>query len=260
MILYSGKFFLLLMGLLFSLVSIAAEPSQDYVTKRNPKQATELTLEQLKSQLARQLPNIAIQSITMDEDLGMFRVLTNDLEEIFVSLNGEYLVTGEKYRIEKRGKLTNLSKLERTKRQLVVIKQMPMEKLIVFPAQGERKAWVTVFTDIDCGYCRTFHRGMEEVTKLGIEVRYAAFPRSGIGTDSYHKAVNVWCAKNQQQAMTDAKMGKSVQSDKCVNPVQEHHTIGLRAGVRGTPTMFTSNDKVIPGYVPAARLAQMLGI
>ena len=260
MMMRSKKSYWLLAGLVFFCAGVAAEPQQDNATEPKMERASELTLGQVRQWLAQQLPRLSIQSITKDADLNMFRVLTDDLDEIFVSLNGEYLLAGEKYRIEKGGKLTNLSKLERTKRQLVIIKQMPTDKLIVFAAQGKKKGWVTVFTDIDCGYCRTFHREMAEMNKLGIEVRYAAFPRSGLNTDSYHKAVNVWCSANQQQAMTDAKKGRKVQAEECENPVQEHHAMGLKAGVRGTPTMFTSNDKVIPGYVPAARLAELLGI
>jgi len=236
------------------------EPSQSL-----GKSSKELvSMAELRIRLQPIFTNTKIQQISRDEDLGMFRLLMDNLEEYFVTFDGKYLLTGDRYLIEQgkdtKPKAINLSSLEKQKRQLGVIKQLDAEKLIVFPAQGKAKGWVLVFTDIDCGYCRTFHRQIEDVTKLGIEVRYAAFPRSGIGTDSYRKAVEVWCAPDQLQAMTDAKNGRKVKAEQCPNPVEDHYAIGLRAGVRGTPTMFTSNDKVIPGYVPALRLAETLNI
>lgn len=239
------------------------QQEQQLQQKQQKKQEL-LSMAELRIRLQSIFTNTKIEQISRDEDLGMFRILMDNLDEYFVTFDGKYLLTGDQYLIEqgkdKRLKAVNLSSLEKQKRQLGVIKQLDAKKLIVFPAQGPTKGWVLVFTDIDCGYCRTFHRQIEEVTKLGIEVRYAAFPRSGIGTDSYRKAVEVWCAPNSLQAMTDAKNGRKVKAEQCPNPVEEHYAIGIKAGVRGTPTMFTSNDKVVPGYVPASRLAEILAI
>lgn len=250
----------LLAGLVFSLALTAAD-GDPQPAKKPAKQET-LTATELRVRLQPIFSGVAIKEISRDEDLGLFRVLMDNLDEFFVTPDGKYLLSGDKHLIEQgsKPKITNLSSLERKKRQINFIKQIDSKDFIVFPAQDKRKAWVIVFTDIDCGYCRTFHRQIEAVTKLGIEVRYAAFPRSGIGTDSYRKAVEVWCAPNQLQAMTDAKNGKEVKAEQCPNPVEDHYAIGLKAGVRGTPTIFTSNDKVIPGYVPASRLAEILEI
>ena len=264
----------LFLGLVLSFALIGEEREADSQTKdsqtdsQTPQKEQHskslVSMAELRAKLQPIFKNTKIQQISRDEDLGMFRLVMDNLDEYFVTFDGKYLITGDRYLIEQgkntETRVTNLSSLEKQKRQLGVIKQMDTKQLVVFPAQGKTKGWVLVFTDIDCGYCRTFHRQIGEVTKLGIEVRYAAFPRSGIGTDSYRKAVEVWCAPDQLQAMTDAKNGKKVKAEQCPNPVEDHYAIGLRAGVRGTPTIFTSNDKVIPGYVPAARLAETLKI
>ena len=117
---------------------------------------------------------------------------------------------------------------------------------------------LTVFTDIDCGYCRKLHQQMAEYNELGIRIRYMAFPRSGLGSESYDKAVNVWCADDKQQAMTDSKLGVSIAANTCENPVQKHFEAGRRLGVTGTPALFLESGELLPGYVPPQRLKQLL--
>jgi thiol:disulfide interchange protein DsbC len=116
-----------------------------------------------------------------------------------------------------------------------------------------------VFTDIDCGYCRKLHSEIKQYLDAGIEVRYLFYPRSGEGSDSYNKAVNVWCAENRTQALTQAKKGEPVPEKACDNPVSKHMALGTAMGASGTPMIVTEKGSVLPGYVPAAQLLQVLG-
>jgi thiol:disulfide interchange protein DsbC len=99
---------------------------------------------------------------------------------------------------------------------------------------------------------------MAEYNKQGIKVRYLMYPRAGVGSESFAKAVAVWCADNRQEALTRAKNGEQVESKSCTNPVKEQFELGQRLGVRGTPSMILDNGEMVPGYVPPAQLAQML--
>jgi thiol:disulfide interchange protein DsbC len=130
--------------------------------------------------------------------------------------------------------------------------------MVIFAPAEKTDHTVTVFTDIDCGYCRKLHNEITDYTQNGIKVRYLMFPRAGFNSESYHKAVSVWCAENRQEAMTRAKRGESVTPKKCPNPVQEQAELGQSLGVQGTPSIILENGQMIPGYVPAAQLAQML--
>ena len=116
---------------------------------------------------------------------------------------------------------------------------------------------VTIFTDVDCGYCRKLHREMASYNDLGIRVRYLMFPRAGVNSESFNTAVSVWCADDQQTAMTRAKLGKSIEAKTCANPIAEQYSLGQQLGVRGTPSIILDNGEMVPGYVPAARLVQM---
>jgi len=115
-----------------------------------------------------------------------------------------------------------------------------------------------VFTDIDCGYCRKLHGEIDQFNAKGITVRYLAFPRSGIGAPSYNKAVSVWCDKDPQAAMTRAKNGETLPKADCDNPVKEQYELGQLIGVQGTPAIIMEDGALLPGYVPAAKLAAAL--
>ena len=117
---------------------------------------------------------------------------------------------------------------------------------------------LTVFTDIDCGYCRKLHQQIAEYNALGIRIRYMAFPRAGIDSESYNKTVDVWCAKDRKQALTDAKNGKEVTSESCNSPIQAQYELGRRLGVTGTPALFLESGEMLPGYVPPKRLKEIL--
>ena len=119
-----------------------------------------------------------------------------------------------------------------------------------FPAKGEVKHRLLVFTDIDCGYCRRMHSEIELLQENGVEVRYAAFPRAGVGSDSYNKYVSVYCAKDQNTTMTLAKAGETLDAATCDNPVADQYQLGQKLGITGTPTLIFESGDMQPGYAP----------
>lgn len=151
----------------------------------------------------------------------------------------------------------NLTEQKRGAARGKLLNSMDESKMIIFPAKNET-AKVTVFTDIDCPYCVKLHREMKDYNNEGITIRYMAYPRAGLGSRSYQKAVNVWCADNPAQAMTDAKEGKPVPNKTCDNPVADQFQLGQALGVQGTPAMFLEDGTSLPGYVPAKRLANAI--
>ena len=152
---------------------------------------------------------------------------------------------------------SNITEARRTGVRLSAINKISEDKMIIF-APAQVKHTITVFTDIDCGYCRKLHNEIDSYLKEGIRVRYLSFPRSGVDTPSYYKAVSVWCAKDRKAALTSAKKDEPVEQKTCDNPVKQEMDLGAEVGVEGTPTIVTETGHLLPGYVPAARLAQIL--
>ena len=118
---------------------------------------------------------------------------------------------------------------------------------------------IFVFTDVDCGYCRQFHNQIDEYLELGIRVNYLAYPRAGIGSDSFNKISSAWCNEDPNFSLTLLKQGKDIETKLCEdNPVEKHFNLGNTIGVQGTPSIITDEGKMIPGYLPPQDLLNIL--
>jgi thiol:disulfide interchange protein DsbC len=173
---------------------------------------------------------------------------------IYASADGRYMIQGRVIDLETREDLTEGAKSGMRKELLASV---DTSKQISF-APEEPTFELTVFTDIDCGYCRKLHAQVEEYNEQGIAIRYMAFPRAGIGSRSYEKFVSVWCADDQQAAMTLAKSGADPDPAQCENPIAQQYQLGQELGVTGTPALLTPEGMLIPGYVPPEQLRQRL--
>lgn len=127
---------------------------------------------------------------------------------------------------------------------------------IIFGPKENPKGIITVFTDIDCGYCRKLHNEISRLNDLGIQVRYLAFPRQGIGSSSYTKIVSVWCAKDPINAMNQAMSGEETTYNTCENPVFDHLLLGRKLKIMGTPTIIFTDGTKWPGFAPADKIAE----
>ena len=173
---------------------------------------------------------------------------------IYVSADGRYILRGD---LLEPGAGRNLTEERRSAGRMAVIEALGEDSMVVFEPETIEHT-VSVFTDIDCPYCRKFHQEVDQLNKNGVKVRYLAFPRSGQGTRAYQKTVSVWCAKDRSSAMTDAKAGKDVPEKRCDNPVDDHFQAGRSVGVTGTPAIVLDDGQLVPGYVPAKRLVKAL--
>ena len=185
---------------------------------------------------------------------GLYEVVLGS-QVLYLSEDGRFAVQGDLLDLGSRANLTDNRRGELRGQAIAAVGESTM---VVFAPEGPVKHTVTIFTDIDCGYCRKMHSQMADYNKEGIKIRYLMFPREGIGSESYNKAVAVWCADNRQEAMTRAKRGENVESKTCDNPVQAQYELGQKLGVRGTPSMILESGEMLPGYVPPTQLAQML--
>ncbi len=184
---------------------------------------------------------------------GLYQVTAPPMV-FYMSKDARYVINGDI--VDLKNKM-NISSPARTAAKKAALDQISEKDMIIYKPKKVKHV-VTVFTDIDCGYCRKLHSEIAEYNKLGIEIRYLAFPRAGIGSESYKKAVAVWCAKDRKTAITNAKRGIQISSKPCDNPVAKEYHLGEELGVNGTPALVLDNGEVVPGYVPPARLGALL--
>lgn len=184
---------------------------------------------------------------------GLHEVLT-DQGVFYLNKDGTKLLQGRIYSID--GTPDDLTERSFAKVRLKMLESIEGTE-IVFPAKEERHV-VTVFTDIDCGYCRKLHKEMQDYNDVGITVRYLAYPRAGLKSSSGELISAVWCADNPNAAMTQAKSGKQVKAADCDSPVETHYNLGQTLGVRGTPAIIREDGRMLPGYLPATALLHRL--
>lgn len=185
-----------------------------------------------------------------------FREVIAGGQLLYVSDDGRYLMQGAVLDLEAQEDLMqNSPALAEHRRKLIAT--IPHAERIVF-APPNAKYTVTVFTDIECGYCRKLHGEVGELNRLGIAVEYLAFPRMGLGSQDHKDMISVWCAPDRKRALTEAKAGKPVAPRDCKNPVTMEYDVGQRVGVSGTPAIYSAEGIQLGGYLPPAALRAKL--
>ena len=199
------------------------------------------------------VPNATTMAISETPIEGILQVQINS-DIVYVTANGQYLLQGQIMDIATR---TNITDQAKSGIRLGLLAGLNQDEQISFAPENP-KYDLLVFTDIDCGYCRKLHNQIAEYNAEGIAIHYMAFPRAGVGSDSYDKFVSVWCAADQKEALTLAKNGAEPVPLKCPNPVTDQYELGRQVGVTGTPALVTTDGTLIPGYMPPAQLRERL--
>ncbi|ODS13802.1 bifunctional protein-disulfide isomerase/oxidoreductase DsbC [Pseudoalteromonas tetraodonis] len=196
---------------------------------------------------------VTVKQINSSPVAGLKELITNK-GVLYASPDGQFLMQGTLIDLNNRSNLTEQA--------LNGVRQSGLKEyedsMIVYKAPEEKHS-ITVFTDISCGYCRKLHRELDDLLDAGITVKYLAFPRGGLQGSGYADLMNVWCAKDQQEALTEAKSGADTHIVKgCSAPVAEHYQLGQSFGISGTPAIILEDGTMIPGYQPAAALSAAL--
>ena len=223
----------------------------------------------VEKQLRSRDPDIPIERVERTDWDGVYMVILTGGHVIYVPRDGQMILRGDMLQMEVDGSITNLTEQVRNTAVARQLKEVKADDMISFKPEGEVKGVVYAFTDVDCGYCRKLHQEVQVMNDMGIELRYLAFPRGGERSPAFSKMVNAWCAKDRKQAISDLKNGKDVpptgaakkdETPACAQLVENQFQLGMSLGVNGTPALFLEDGRSIPGYRPAADLAQMMGI
>lgn len=208
----------------------------------------------IRESLKRLDANLPIEAVAESPMPGVYQVQLQGGRQLYTSADGQFLLQGYLFQV-KDGSVVNLTEAAESRGIAKLIDAIPASEMVVF-APKTPKTHITVFTDTDCGYCQKLHAEVPELNRLGVEVRYVAFPRQGLGSPAAKELESVWCAKDPKEAMNLAKARKGVPSATCANPVAKQFALGQMIGVNGTPAIVLANGQMIPGYQPAPQLAK----
>lgn len=236
-------FLLTLVASLFFSASLWAE---------DPKAAIEKSL--LKAR-----PDFAVDRVEKSAIDGLYEVYFVKGGMAYTTANGSHIIDGKMYQVE-AGKLVDTIEEKLKPMRAKALASVPKSQMIIFSPEGETKAYVNVFTDVDCGYCQKLHSHIAEFNKMGIEVRYLAFPRAGPESVSAKKLSQAWCADDRKDALTKLKLRQAIPAKTCDNPVAAQFALGQKLGVNGTPAMYTKDGSLIGGYLSPDQMAQQLGL
>jgi thiol:disulfide interchange protein DsbC len=215
-------------------------------------------IQKIRQQFSKieEMEGVEVTSITPSEVAGLYEVMLGN-RPLYVSPDGQYVLAGRLYNIA-NGNFKDLTAPKVAQANKGYIESMNEKDMAIFSNQ-QYDHTVTIFTDIDCSYCRKLHAEMDDYNKLGIRVRYVMFPRAGEGSSSYEKAVSAFCSEDRNTALTKAKAGEKIPKKSCDNhPLREHMALAKLLGVNATPTIFFENGAQQPGYVPARNLKDAL--
>ena len=226
----------------FAALAAAPAPTVDAQSKADPR-----------SVIAKRL-EVDVASVRPSVLPGIFEV-ARGAEVLYVSSDGQYALSGDLF-VTATGK--NLSEQRRIEARQVALRAVSDADAIIFEPKHVRYT-VTVFTDVDCAYCRKLHSEIAEYNRLGIRIKYLSFPRTGPNTDAWHKAEVVWCSADRREALTRAKLGGEITGKRdCPTPIARSYELGQELGIRGTPGIFTEGGEYLPGYYSPERLVQRL--
>lgn len=213
--------------------------------------------------IAAQLPGVEPGQVRETPVPGLWEV-TVGRQIVYVSEDARYLIRGDVIDLVASRNLTDerLGELNdvMARRMVSALRDDFDEARMVVFSPDNPKHTLTVFTDIDCGYCRRLHREIHSYMERGIKVRYVFLPLAGPGSDSWAKADAVWCSPDRNAALTRAKLGEDVTATQpCVDtPVAEHYRLSRQLGIQGTPGLVTEDGQFMSGYMPAEQLAAWL--
>jgi thiol:disulfide interchange protein DsbC len=251
-----------------SIIAVAAEPAvipagaeaEAAVTAPQAAGATPAAVAaQISGKLKAARPDLEFSPPVASAFPGLYEVQVGGGPLLYVSADGEHFIAGDHFVVGSGG-FVNIAEQRRQVERRELLAAVKPADMIVFAPENP-KATLTVFTDVDCGYCRKLHQEVPELNKMGIAVHYLAFPRAGIPSESYNRIATVWCSDNRQDALTRMKKGENLPVNVCPgNPVAAQYALGERVGVSGTPALVLEDGTLVPGYQSAAELAQLLGI
>lgn len=236
--------------MLFFFLLISSSNSAEIVDKK----ISEKILQQLK----KGRYDFTYEQIKKSPIPGLYQVTIKETQQVlFASADGKYFIPGDMYAYAETG--NKFINLQQPSRIVALLNNLNKEEMIIYTAVGEFKDTLYIFTDVDCPYCAKLHLEIPALAKGGVEVRYLAYPRSGLYTPSFSKIVSAWCADDPKLALPLLQKNQHIELKDCENhPITKHYALGNKIGVSGTPTIIFSNGELISGYHSATELLQRI--
>ncbi len=207
-----------------------------------------------RAEIAKHIPGSKVEEFRPSPIDGIFEY-TRGADIAYVTADGKYAINGDLFEI---ASASNLTEVHRREVRMKMLAAVPESQMLIFSPK-DPKYTVTVFTDVDCAFCRKLHSQMADYNRLGIRVRYMLYPRTGPNSESWTKAEQVWCSPDRNDALTRAKLGQELKTKACPdNPVAHTYEVGKDFAFQGTPAIVLADGDMLEGYLPPDQLLKRL--
>lgn len=239
--------FLAAVAMSSSLVSTAvAEEKSELTPSKEIIESISAGLRKGRPEFAKDEPKLQFSDFKTTPMPGIYQLRVDNGPRIYTDVTGSHFIMGEIYQVAPKQGFVNLVELERVVERKELMSAIPVDTMITYPAEGKEKGRINVFTDVNCGYCRKFHKNvLPALNKMGVSVSYYAYPV--IGKQKSHKQMmSAWCADDREAALADLKGGKSIEEKSCdKHPIDIHLQLGNALEVRGTPSIYLPDGEQI---------------
>ncbi|MHA3893611.1 DsbC family protein [Acinetobacter sp. GXMZU3951] len=203
-------------------------------------------VEQVKTNLAKQHPELKIQNIQATEMPGIYSG-SMDGQVVYLGENAQHMLVGSMIRLKDQ---QNLTKDLILKQNSVDWKKLPLQDAVK-TVRGTGKRQLAIFSDPNCPYCKQLEAELKKLDNVTIYT--FIYP---IKPQSVAPSKAVYCAKDQSYAWENliAKGIAPAGNKSCANPIERNLKLGQALGVKGTPTIIFSNGFKTSGGFPAEQI------
>ena len=197
----------------------------------------------IRKTVSNAYPDVVIDEIKKIDD-NFHEIIIN--KQIYYATNdGKYLIVGNVINLNTKESITENTKMNQ---RLSIIDSIDMKNFMIFKPKKTDHI-LTIFTDTSCPYCQKLHNEIPDLLENNIEIRYVLFSRNGNDVDAYQQLVSAWCSDDKVDALEDLFAGDILEDiSNCENPIARNFDYAGSLSVKGTPTIFLEDGRIIPGY------------
>jgi thiol:disulfide interchange protein DsbC len=207
----------------------------------------------IRKAFAERLPSVKIEDVRPAAMPGLWELrMGNEIR--YTDATGNFLIEGELLDLKAR---KNLTEERLTQINRVDFASLPLKDAVVWKS-GSGKRRIAVFADPNCGYCKRFEKGLQEMK----DVTVYTFLIPILGGDSPEKSRGIVCAKDNAGAWLnwmlkgEAPPKSAVGCDDGV--LERNLALSRKIHVNGTPAIVFEDGSRIPGAVGPVELEKRL--
>jgi thiol:disulfide interchange protein DsbC len=235
-----------ILAMIFALVLTLS--GNAWAQKKEKDTAPASLLQGLKNRIGKEAP---IANIRRSPVPGLWEFSING-DVLYADVHGRYLFQGSLIDLNTRENLTEVRSQQINK---VDFSKLPLE-LALKTVRGNGQRVFAMFADPNCGFCKKIEKDIETLTDVTIYTFFLPV----LSEDSHLKSRQIWCAANKQAAWDEWMLQNKAPTGEgnCEHPIDKVMTLGRQLRINGTPTLFFTDGRRVPGAIPLQQVESFL--